>query len=164
MPNSRVGNFLKLLAEKDQDVRVLVNGEDCKTFKSEWAARSKHRNIYIRQKDWTFPRTMNALYGFWIRTLPTKIVSTARLCDNRPISEVTCFNTRNDEDRILKMPTGSCGTAGVIWYRTESGYSTLKLGFDRSFNPIIQFGGLLSTPNSKYGTSDRSSLCGKNGF
>lgn len=47
--------------------------------------------------------TMNFPYRFWIRTLPTKIVTTARQSDNSPISEVTCFKTWNDEDRIPKM-------------------------------------------------------------
>jgi hypothetical protein len=37
----------------------------------------------------------------------------------------------------------------------------LKLGFDRPYNPIIQFGGLLSAPNSKYGANDRSSFAAK---
>ena len=92
MPSSRVGIFLKLLVEKDQYIRVLVNGEDCRTFKSECAARGEYRKIYIRHKGWTLPRTMNALYGFRIRTLPAKIVTTARLGENRHFSEVTCFN------------------------------------------------------------------------
>ena len=63
------------------------------------------------------------------------------------MSEVTCWNKWNDDERILRIPTGVRGNAGVIWYRTESGYSALKLGFDSFFNPVCQFGGTLQGLN-----------------
>lgn len=159
--DSRVGIFLALLPEKDQYVRVLVKGLDSLTFKLELAAKSAYRKIYVRQQGLTFNTSSDKLYGFYVRSLPTKLVSIPTPGDGQAVSEVTCWNKWSDDKRVLKIPIGSHGTAGVISYKTESGYSVLKLGFDNSFNPICQLGGPLSTPTSQHTSSGGTSLAAK---
>jgi hypothetical protein len=61
---------------------------------------------------------------------------------------VTSWYQWNGKDSILEIPTGSHGTAGVIWYNSMSGCSFLKFGFDTMFNPVCQFGGHLWGPTS----------------
>lgn len=140
--NSRVGIFLKLLPENHQCARVLQDGTDSQTFGSELIQQSKYRQIYVRQKVWGSSPPFDRVYGFWLRKLPLKFIANGL---ESHLSEVTSWNEWNSEDRILKLPTGSCGTAGVLWYRRSfmrrNFYSVLKLGFDIMFNPVVQFEG-----------------------
>ncbi|KAF4628843.1 hypothetical protein G7Y89_g9309 [Cudoniella acicularis] len=141
--DSRVGMFLKLLPEKHQYARVPQDGTDSRVFGSELIPQSQHRQIYVRQKVWDSIPPLDRLYGFWIRKLPLKFIANG--LENQ-VSEVTSWNEWNNEDRILKLPTGSCGTAGVLWYRKNfvhlNSYFVLKLGFDIEFNPVALFKGL----------------------
>jgi hypothetical protein len=63
---------------------------------------------------------------------------------------VTSWNQWNNKERILKIPTGSNGTAGAIAYRLKllAPFVPLKLGFDQEFNPVCQFQGHLFDPKS----------------
>ncbi|RSL89393.1 hypothetical protein CDV31_015882 [Fusarium ambrosium] len=144
IPNSRVGIYLQLLPERDQYVRVRLEGTDTLTFEQRLASKAQFKQIYIRQRDYR-DRPMNRLYGFWIRTLPTKITTVPSRGDDR-VSEVNSLNKWSDKDRVLEIPTGSSGTAGSIWLSSKSGSRALKLGFDPDFNPICQFGGHLFSP------------------
>ncbi|UKZ74702.1 hypothetical protein TrVFT333_002372 [Trichoderma virens FT-333] len=143
-PNSRIGIYLQLLPESGQFARVLLEGADTCAFDSKLAAKAQYKDIYVRQKDYV-DRPIDRLYGFWIRTLPTKI-TTVSTGENDRVSEVQSLNEWSDEDRILEMPIGSSGTAGSIWYFTGSRSEALKLGFDDDFNPICQLGGHLYSP------------------
>lgn len=62
---------------------------------------------------------------------------------------VTSWNKWNDKERILKIPTGS-------------GYFVLKLGFDSSFNPVCQVGGVLWSSASKF-SGESNIILGENG-
>lgn len=143
-PNSRVGIFLRLLPEDKQYARVMLDGTDRQTFESRLAAKTEYRDIYVRQKIWGSRPPVDRMYGFWIRQLPTKISTLPGLGK----SEVTTWGPWDDEERILKIPTGSNGTAGSIWYKSNGKSYALKLGFDPEFNPVCQFGGQLSSPGS----------------
>jgi hypothetical protein len=149
IPNSRVGIFLKLLPEDGQYARVLLHGMDSRTFESELAPKTQRRSIYVRQNIWGSRPPMDRMYGFMIRNLPTKITTTPERGDQNSISKVTSWNQWNDDEKILQIPTGSNGTAGSIWYKSNSGASVLKLGFDPEFNPVCQYGGNLFSPSSR---------------
>jgi hypothetical protein len=145
IPNSRVGVFLKLLPENDQYARVLLDGADSRTFESSLAAQSTYRKIYVRQKVWDSP-SIDRIYGFWLRKLPLLQfkVRTQSPVTEHPPCEVASWNQWKSNERILKIPTGSRGTAGELWYKPKGahGYSLLKLGFDNNFNPVCQLGGV----------------------
>jgi hypothetical protein len=158
IPNSRVGIFLRLLPEKSQYARVMLDEMDCGTFESHLASKSEYRNIYVRRNVHTAQPSMDRVYGFWIRSLPTKITTTSGYGDTHSVSEVTSHNAWSDDDRILEIPTGSRGTAGAIYYKSDSGFSVLKVGFDTSFNPVCQFGGPLWGATSKFYFPDRESF------
>ncbi|KAM5353011.1 hypothetical protein ACJZ2D_017122 [Fusarium nematophilum] len=143
-PNSRVGIYLQLLPERDQYVRVLLDGTDNRTLEQRLASKAQYKKAYVRQKKYV-QRPMDRLYGFWIGTLPTNI-TTVSSRENDRVSEVNSLNKWSDEDRILEIPTGSSGTAGSIWLISESRSWALKLGFDPDFNPVCQFGGHLFSP------------------
>lgn len=143
VPNSRIGIFLQLQPEDKQYARVRLQGQDTQTFKSELAAKSQYREIFIRQKGHPPRPITDRLYGFWIRKLPKTTATDAKL---GTLSDVDCWNKWSDEDRILEIPRGSSGTAGCLRYRSNSFTETLKLGFDLDFNPICQFGGHLYSP------------------
>ncbi|KAH8596197.1 heterokaryon incompatibility protein-domain-containing protein [Bisporella sp. PMI_857] len=145
IPNSRIGIFLQLLPDNGQYARVLLDGTDTRTFESGLASKARYKRIYIRQKAYRPYLPIDGFYGFWIRTLPTKITTNSRQGGDK-VSEVNSWNQWSDEDRILEIPTGSSGTAGAIMYRSKSGSKALKLGFDPDFNPVCQFGGHLFSP------------------
>lgn len=142
VPNSRVGIFLQLLPERDQYARVMVDGRDTGTVETKLVSKLQYRDIYVRQRDY-LDGPVDRLYGFWIRTLPAPI-TTVSTPGNNNASVVNSLTEWSDEGRLLEIPTGSRGTAGSIEYRLASGVLwPLKLGFDRSFNPICQYGGYL---------------------
>ncbi|KAF2186629.1 HET domain protein [Zopfia rhizophila CBS 207.26] len=141
--NSRVGIFLAQLPENDQWARVLLDGTDNRTFESELIPKSQYKIIYVRQKVWGSRPPMDKMYGFWLRKFPP-----FQRGENSRF-EVTSWNQWNDKERIFKIPAGSCGTAGVLWYTAKDmGSTVLKLGFDTNFNPVCQFGGALLGPRA----------------
>lgn len=145
-PNSRVGIYLQLLEEESQFSRVPLDGKDSRIFPSKYVDRVIYKTLYVRQKDRP-AQAADRLYGFWIRTLPTPISTEDVEGNGRQASRVNALLPWSDEDRILRMPTGSRGTAGSIWYnRGENKSTPLKLGFDLDFNPVCQWGGRISSP------------------
>jgi hypothetical protein len=68
--------------------------------------------------------------------------------ENVPLSEVTVLSTWDDEKRLLELPVGENGTVGVIkWVRADGRGMVIKLGFDREFNPVLQLGGDMISPD-----------------
>ncbi|PVH68132.1 HET-domain-containing protein [Cadophora sp. DSE1049] len=136
IPNSRVGIFLRLLPENDQCARVLLDGTDRLTFGSELIPHSQYRKIYVRQKVWSSRPPMDMLYGFWLRKLPLT---------------VSLRDQWDGEERILKIPTGSRGTAGTLRFELGSRSYTLAFGFDAMFNPWYSFDGSYSFGDGRGG-------------
>lgn len=55
--------------------------------------------------------------------------------------DVKSRNTWSSKERLLEIPVGEHGTAGVLLYASKGAYSVLKLGFDSDFNPMCLLGG-----------------------
>ncbi|RFU28338.1 hypothetical protein B7463_g7988, partial [Scytalidium lignicola] len=170
-PNSRIGIFLEILPKiNNQYARIHLEGKERQTFESRLAAKAQYRTIYVRQNIRLSPPEMDRMYGFWIRKLPEEDSTSTTNVVPPEFSEVTSWNKWNDDERILKIPTGENGTAGTIWYRHNSQGRVLKLGFDNDFNPVCQFGGnLLSgsgllNPKSFAGQMDPSWIYQKTDF
>ncbi len=143
--DSRVGIYLKLLAEKDQAARILLDGKDLMTFELRLFSLIHLRQIYVRQRVWVTLPQPDRIYGFWVRTLPPMIIFAkgsryAALDGHEPIyrEEVVSRKTWNDRERLLILRPGERGTAGRIWYESKSSgsYTVFKLGFDDGFNPV----------------------------
>ncbi|KAH8649510.1 heterokaryon incompatibility protein-domain-containing protein [Tricladium varicosporioides] len=143
-PKTRIGIFLKLLPEDGQCARVMIDGTDRLNFPKDLVTESHYRKIYVRQKVWKTPPDLDRMYGFWLR----KFLPTVQDPQTIPhsLTEVVSWNQWTINERILKIPTGSRGTAGILWFKGERGYSFLKVGFDLMFNPVCQLGGSLWMP------------------
>jgi hypothetical protein len=100
--------------------------------------------------------SLDRMYGFYIPKLPMKLTTTRIRETVYSLSEVVSWNKWHDSERILKIPLGLSGTAGVIWYKSspDAGYSVLRLGFDFMFNPACRVEGPLW---SRWGTTTRCS-------
>lgn len=120
VPDSQVGISLRLLPETGQYAIVLVGGKDCPTFTKEFISQNEYRQIYVRRKLLDSPPAVDWKYGFWLRRLPSNVKTTSGRGDEYSICAVISWNQWNDKDRILETPTGSHGTAGVIWYTSKS--------------------------------------------
>jgi hypothetical protein len=134
----QVGIFLEMLPEHGQyaRVRAKVAGEDRHVFDPKelllQPRHSQYRTARIRQRKIGFARdTVDPLYGFWIRTLPSKASLFGELND------VTAWHGWKLKERILEIPDGSWGTAGILWFAGDM----LKLGLDRDFNPVLTIWG-----------------------
>ncbi|KIM98488.1 hypothetical protein OIDMADRAFT_181845 [Oidiodendron maius Zn] len=141
---TRIGIFLRLLPEDDQCARVMINGTDRSEFPSELVPESHYRKIYVRQKVWKIRPALDLMYGFWLRKMP--ITSAPPWTLPHSLIEVVSWNQWTHDERTLKIPTGSRGTAGILWFKGKDGYSFLKVGFDPLFNPLCQLGGSLWMP------------------
>jgi hypothetical protein len=53
------------------------------------------------------------------------------------------IKTWSRETKMLENPTGNRGTAGILWFLGNHGYSTLPLGFDDTFSPVVEVAGPL---------------------
>lgn len=148
-PHSRIGIFLSTLAEGDQFARLFREGSDICIFKEEFEEQSQYKKIYVRQDVWGSSPPNHQMYGFWLRTLP--VVRGIR-GNEVSVYRVSLWNQWSDSSRILEIPEGNGGTAGitagVLWYHTWGAYSNIKLGFDHDFTPICQLNGPLWGPSS----------------
>ncbi|OJD12835.1 hypothetical protein AJ78_06637 [Emergomyces pasteurianus Ep9510] len=135
LAKNRLGIFLTFLPENNQYARVMLDGEYLAEFNSP-ASKCEYRRIYVRQVISGKPKLPEKIYGFWLRHFPAR--------DTKPEAEfdVMSWNEWDHKERLLVIPTGQCGTAGIIRYKMSSGRSeNLKVGFDSMFNPVVQFGG-----------------------
>ena len=154
-PKQRIGIFLRLLPEDGQCARLRLDGTDRPNFPLDLVPESHYRKIYVRQKVRKSLATLDRMYGFWLRKLPSTVPAHQNVPD--PVTEVVSWNQWTSEERIVKIPTGSRGTAGILWFKGERGYSFLKLGFDPMFNPVCQLGGYLWMPfPDRYATYSHS--------
>ena len=146
--DSRVGIFLRLLPRDDQLARVVFNGVDRGIFKADLAAKSTYRDVFVHQDAWDVVLAPERFYGFWLRTLSAPIYTVPAVAKEVPLSRVTARSAWDDEERLLEIPVGESGTAGVIlWSRSDGRGMMLKLGFDGEFNPALQLGGDMVSPN-----------------
>lgn len=146
--NARIGIFLKLLPENSQCARVMVDSVDRPSFDLELIPQNQYRKIFVRQEVWRSLPTLDRVYGFWLRKLPLTVFPRSRSVEHSP-SEAISWNQWTSDERIVKIPMGSRGTAGILWFRGKAGYSVLKLGFDTMFNPVCQLAGPLWVPAQK---------------
>ncbi|CZR54510.1 related to HET domain protein [Phialocephala subalpina] len=138
---SRCGIFLRYLKEKNQMARVSLNGSALTTLGKDIIGY-KSKSIYVRQNVSHVHPESKKKYGFWLRTLPTKItIQTGPRTDEHVLIDVTSRNKWSLEERELEIPIGKRGTAGVLWYESKAGFSVMKLGFDSEFNPVCMLGG-----------------------
>lgn len=73
-------------------------------------------------------------------------IGTAKLPVEHHICSITTWNPWDPTTRLLTIPTGSRGTVGVIWFKSEMRCAaSLNLGFDLMFNPVRKFDGPLWT-------------------
>jgi hypothetical protein len=141
--DGRIGIFLRLLPEKDQYARVRVDYEDVMTFPPELLSEGTYIKVYVRQ-EWRFAPLVDQLYGFWVRSVHSTTSDETTSRNEHTLTKVHSHNEWSNHKRILEIPVGSRGTAGVLWYSsTNLGDSTLKLGFDTSFNPVCLLEGPL---------------------
>lgn len=147
-PNSRIGIFLQLLPVADQCIRVQLEGRNTRIFEQTQLSKVQYKSIYVRQRELVPPQGMDRLYGFWLRTPPLPLSIAPKQPGEKPfyVSDVACRKPWSEQERILEMPTGESGTAGVVCYIWETNIHTLKLGFDVDFNPICQYVGRAYSP------------------
>ncbi|TQV93433.1 HET domain-containing protein [Cordyceps javanica] len=92
------------------------------------------------------------VYGFYIRTLPIRVITVPDPTDpTYPLSEVHVApggRAWDDRTRVVTLPAGGGGTVAAMWLRTPTRSYALKVGFDGDFNPVAQYGGMLSSPGA----------------
>jgi hypothetical protein len=138
-PDNRIGIFLRALPEEGQYARLALDGRDNEILSSHVIRQNQFRKIYVQQKIWGSLLPMDRIYGFWLRSFPSDDTPPGEHSDLK----VTAWNRWNATERILKIPTGESGTAGVLQhkYNFVPGRAILKFGFDPMFNPVCQYGG-----------------------
>ncbi|KGQ07306.1 Vegetative incompatibility protein HET-E-1 [Beauveria bassiana D1-5] len=96
---------------------------------------------------------LTPVYGFHIRTLPIRVITVPDPTDpDYPLSEVYLApggRAWDDAARIVTLPAGAGGTVAALWLRTPKRSYALKVGFDADFNPVAQYGGMLSSPGAR---------------
>ncbi|KFY04166.1 hypothetical protein O988_00955 [Pseudogymnoascus sp. VKM F-3808] len=144
---NRLGIFLRLLPRENRYARVILNGEDLVVFAGELAAKCTYRNVFVQQRLWGSVLAEERFYGFWMRTLlaPIKSKSTNKNKDEI-LSEVITRGKWDDEDRLFELAVGDSGTAGAIFLREDGKSTTIKVGLDGAFNPRVQVGGSIFSP------------------
>ncbi|KFY19920.1 hypothetical protein V491_04120 [Pseudogymnoascus sp. VKM F-3775] len=149
VPDSRIGIFLRLLPQADQLARVLFEGEDIYVFKEELAEKLTYRDVFVQQNLWGTALEPERFYGFYVRKLSAPLHTVKKTTsDVVPLSKVWSKCNWDDEKRLLELPVGESGTAGMIsWARRDGNGWFMKFGFDKGFNPVLQLGGDLMSPN-----------------
>jgi len=142
---TRIGIFLRLLPEDGQCARVMIDGTDRPNFPLDLVPESHYRKIYVRQKVWKTVPGLDRMYGFWLRKFLPTVPGPPQTVPHS-LTEVVSWNQWTSDERIVKIPNGSRGTAGILWFKGEGGYSFLKVRFDPMFNPVCQLGGSLWMP------------------
>lgn len=149
VPDSRVGIFLRLLSQADQLARVPFEGEDTCVFREELADKLTYRDVFVHQHRWGNTLPPERFYGFYLRELaaPLRTVQVTT-GDKVSLSKVWAQCAWDDEKRLLELPVGESGTVGMIsWVRHGGNGWFMKFGFDKGFNPALQLGGELISPN-----------------
>jgi hypothetical protein len=144
---ARIGIFLKLLPEQGQYARIMYGGKDRTNIEPDKIAETKYQKAYVRQKIRGILESTERLHGFWLRTIPYKFDSDSNWGSSR-LSAVSTWDIWHSEKRLIKMPIGCSGTAGVLWYLGPSGWSFMKFGFDEKFNPVFYLDGRLWASSS----------------
>lgn len=149
IPDSRVGIFLRLLPQADQLARVVFEGEDIYDFKGELAEKLTYRDVFVQQNLWGTALEPERFYGFYLRKLSAPLHTVQNTTsDVVPLSKVWSRCDWDDEKRLLELPVGESGTVGMIsWTRRDGNGWFMKFGFDKGFNPALQLGGDLMSPN-----------------
>ncbi|OAA75436.1 Heterokaryon incompatibility [Akanthomyces lecanii RCEF 1005] len=116
------------------------------------AASGSTTTIVINTKiNSSVPADPTPVYGFHIRTVPIKFITVPDpQHPEYPVSEVYLApggRAWDDNTRIVTLPAGAGGTVAALWLRSKKRSYTLKVGFDADFNPIAQYGGMLSSPD-----------------
>lgn len=150
----RLGIFLRLLPRENRYARVMLGGEDLCVFRDGLAARCTYRDVFVQQRLWGSVLAEERFYGFWMRTLLAPIESKPKTKkkggqknkDDELLSEVITRGTWDDETRLFELAVGDSGTAGAIFLREEGKSTTIKVGIDGSFNPRVQVGGSIFSP------------------
>lgn len=97
------------------------------------------------------PAAPTPVYGFHIRTVPVKFITVPDPQDpDHPVSEVYLApggRAWDDEARVVTLPAGAGGTVAALWLAGRTRSYALKVGFDADFNPVAQYGGMLSSPD-----------------
>lgn len=117
-----IGIFLCLPPEPELCYRVMVDGRDTQTIEPRWILNAKsntklggfYKKIRIRQKVWASEPTLKWMYGFWIRTMHPGLNISGRENLITSLASVTEWQGWNNEARILEIPAGSSGTAGIL--------------------------------------------------
>jgi hypothetical protein len=142
----QIAIFLKALRETDQFARTRYGGEDKRRIKSTDLPELKYRTLYVRQTIWESP-SIEQFHGFWLRTIPYSLDPDVL---SSTLAAVSTWHIWNSETRILQIPVGQNGTAGVVWYSqtptltlNNFSYSYLEFGFDDMFRPVVEFDGNL---------------------
>ncbi|KFY26672.1 hypothetical protein V493_03943 [Pseudogymnoascus sp. VKM F-4281 (FW-2241)] len=149
VPDSRVGIFLRLLPDADQHARVVHGGEDMFVFRDELAEKLTYRDVFVQQQMWGTTPEPERLYGFYLRKLSGPLQTVQMTTTGEvPLSKVWAHCPWDDEKRLLELPVGESGTVGIIsWARRGGNGWLMKFGFDKGFNPALQLGGDLISPN-----------------
>ncbi|KFZ03837.1 hypothetical protein V502_10619 [Pseudogymnoascus sp. VKM F-4520 (FW-2644)] len=150
----RLGIFLRLLPRENRYARVMLEGEDLCIFRDGLAAKCTYRDVFVQQRQWGSVLAEERFYGFWMRTLlapiksrpKTKKKGEPKSRDDELLSEVITRGTWDDETRLFELAVGDSGTAGAIFLREEGKSTTIKVGLDGAFNPRVQVGGSIFSP------------------
>ncbi|KAL5348459.1 hypothetical protein ACLOAV_006942 [Pseudogymnoascus australis] len=167
---NRLGIFLRLLPRENHYARVMLNGEDLVIFGNGLAAKCKYRDVFVQQRVWGSVLAEERFYGFWMRTLLAPIKSKPETkkkkkggqrgnVDDEGLSEVITRGEWDDEKRLFELAVGDSGTAGAIFLREEGKATTIKVGLDGAFNPRVQVGGSIFSP--EIGNLDAYSEAGR---
>lgn len=154
---NRLGIFLRMLPRENRYARVMLAGEDLVVFREGLAARCKYRDVFVQQGVWGSVLAEERFYGFWMRTLLAPVKSKPKTKkkkggenssdDEEGLSQVITRGSWSDEDRLFELGVGDSGTAGAIFLRENINKSTtIKVGLDGEFNPRVQVGGSIFSP------------------
>ncbi|KFY22735.1 hypothetical protein V491_02736, partial [Pseudogymnoascus sp. VKM F-3775] len=157
----RLGIFLRMLPRENRYARVMLAGEDLVVFREGLAARCTYRDVFVQQRVWGSVLTEERFYGFWMRTLLAPVKSKPKTkkkggqknsggqntSDEEGFSQVITRGSWSDEDRLFELAVGDSGTAGAIYLNeNENRSTTIKVGLDGAFNPRVQVGGSIFSP------------------
>lgn len=146
----RLGIFVRMLPREQRYARVVVGGEDVRAWEARMTAHSAYRDMYVQQRVWGQALVGERFYGFWLRTVFAARGGVPPLHrGEEALGDVMAHGVWDGEKRLLEIPTGQSGTAGVMCVRRDGKATTLKLGMDDEFNPRVQIGGMLASPDAK---------------
>jgi hypothetical protein len=148
-PDSRVAIFLRQTWRRNQLLRVPFEGEDRSIFKDEMVEKLTYRDVFVHQPPWGVKMIPPPLYGFYLRNFSAPILTVQTTTVSEiPLSKVWSKCDWDDEKRLLELPVGESGTVGMIsWNRQGGNGWFMKFGFDFEFNPVLQLGGDMVSPN-----------------